>query len=669
MALNSRTYTPESRTSFPFMWMVLKEKFVKEITSVLSNSTKNNYKISNEIFASFSDEELVKFLIENQISNLDVSLLTWSSKERLNRILTWNFPLLEISRLVSWDKLLNVNISWIKQINDIAWQEFCDKVILKFKEILKNQFSKTSQNSHHKWRIVKDDYKNITFETSSDNPLESIFWDIKTKKEIIEIILNDLEKDIEKNAKIILQNQIDNWNIPNSSQANFEKLVWEEIKKTKLVVSKYFDFWVWESIIPENAQDIEKLDAIRQAEISSRPENIKIDTISLKQYSSEEILTNLKKSLDLEQEIIKKFKWKKFSFEWVEYNIVFQNNKKATISTESLRYVRKYPDKIYPKEFSEMLGLYLKSLNSSLDFISPLKDELKNGGNEFELARHIDKQIKSWEISTNFLTHSYKWGLTKTAFFQTIKQKNGVKVFIDIKDMWIDNLVDFNFRAKQIVRLSEDLQNWKIDQKTFETKKAKILLEAWKSVSDKFIEIQRRIQAKYPNAYISFGWDEIYLFIENTNPHITQDLNKTLSNIFSATNQKARIVINTTLKTTDSKRNFAQLEKITKLNKILEETIEKQLTKKWFSLQGNIPENTYIRINENLREKILSWDFHMEDFFAEVKSIIEKKDLIGEKTKQIHLWKTISGIDIYLKKESNNEIEIYLTNNSLWAKK
>lgn len=669
MALNSRTYIPESRTNSQFIWMSFQEKFSREITSVLSHSQKNNYKLPNETLAWFSDEEFIQFLIKKEISELNISLLNWTNKERLNRILTGNFPLLEISRLVSWDKLLNVNISWIKQINDIAGADFCDKVILKFKEILRSQFTKSSKNSTHKWRIVKDDYKNITFETRSENALESIFWEITSKKEIIKIILSALEKDIQNNARNILQNQIQNWHLTFTSQTHFEELITQEVEKTKFVILKYFDFWVWESIIPENAQDLEKLDAIRQAEISSRPENIKNDTISLKKYSSHEILWNLANVLQIETEIIEKFKGKKFSFDQVDYNIVFYKNGKSTLSSEALRYVRKYPDKITPKEFSEMLQLYLKSLNSSLDFISPVKDELKNGWNEFELARHIDGQIKSWTLHTHFLTHSYKWWLTKTAFFESVQGKNGVKVFIDIKDMWIDNLMDFNLRAKQIVKLSQDFQAWKIDQKTFEEKQAKILLESGKSVSDKFIEIQRRIQSQYPNAFISFGGDEIYLFIENIDTQASENLNRSLTHIFSATNQKARIVIDTTQKTLDSRGNFSQLEKITKLNKILEETIEKQLTKKWISLPWNIPENTYIRIHENLRKKLLSSDFHMDDFFAEVKDIIAQKNLIDGGNKQIQLWKTTSGIDIYLKKDSNNEIEIYLTNTHLWAKK
>lgn len=631
--------------------------------------TSQIWKLTNEIISKLNNEELIHYILKNNIEKIDISSLSGNHLARINQILTQNFPLLEISRLVSWDKLVNVNISGIKQINDIAGADFCDKVIWKFKEILKSQFAKSSQNKNHKWRIVKDDYKNITFETNSNNPLQTIFWNTSSKQEIIDYMLTSLEKDIEKNARNILTSQVKKWEISVTSQKHFEELIIQKTSQTKLVILRYFDFWVWESIIPKNAHDIEKLDAIRQAEVSSRAGNIKTDTITLKEYSSNDILSNLKKSLEMEQSIIEKFKWKKFRFEWVDYNIVFYKNGKATLSTEALRYIRKYPDKITPKELSNMLQSYLNNLNSSLDFISPVKDELKNGGNEFEIARQIDKQIKSWVIDTRFLIQSYKWWMTKSAFFKNIEWKTGTKIFIDIKDMWIDNLVDFNLRAKQIVKLSEDLQVWKIDQKTFDAQQRKILLESGKSVSDKFIEIQKRIQTKYPNAFISFWWDEIYLFIENTPHNILTDINTNLTQIFNSTNQKARIVIDPNTKTPDSKRNFAQLEKITKLNKILEEAIEKQLTKKWLNLNGNIPENTYIHIHENIREKILSPGFHMDDFFSEIKSIIEQKDVVGTKTKQLYLWKTSSGIDIHLKKSANNEIEIYLNNSAVWTKK
>lgn len=629
---------------------------------LLKLSKTTEIKLTNEIITKLTDEELIIYILENNIEKLDISLLSWKELARINHLITNNFPLLEISRLIPWDRLININFSWIKQINDIAGTDFCDKVILKFKDILKSQFTKSHGQSEHKWRIIKNDYKNITFETNSNNPLKAIFWETTSKQEIVDYILTSMDRDIEKNARTLLKNQIDKWELIITSQKQFEELVIQKVSQTKLVVLRYFDFWVWESVIPKNAQDIEKLDAIRKAEISSRASIIKQDKIILKEYNTEEIISNLEKAIYMEKSVIEKFRWKKFNFEWINYNVVFENNWNLSLSTELLRYVRKYPEKVKPEELANMVKSYINNLNLSLDFISPVKQELKNWWSEFQNARNIDKEIKSWVIDTKHLTQSYKWWLTKSAFFDQTSNKDWIKVFIDIKDMWIDNLVDFNLRAKQILKLQKDLKSWKIDLKTFEEKQAKIFLEAWKSVSDKFIEIQKRITQKYKDAVMSFGWDEIYLFIPDKKTKTSEEIQSNLTNIFNSTNQKARIVIDSTTKTTNSKENYAKLEKITKLNKILEETIEKQLTKKWITLNWNIPENTYIKINDFVREKLMSDSFNIDDFFKEIKIMIEKQNLIWNWKNDTLLWVTKSWIKVNLKKRPNNEIEIYLNN-------
>lgn len=43
---------------------------------------------------------------------------------------------------------------------------------------------------------------------------------------------------------------------------------------------------------------------------------------------------------------------------------------------------------------------------------------------------------------------SYKWGYTKDAFASATRNKPGIRVSIDIKDMWIDNIFDFNKMSK-----------------------------------------------------------------------------------------------------------------------------------------------------------------------------------------------------------------------------
>lgn len=638
-------------------WIIKSQKFAKPLLKLERMWMKIEH-ITSKI-----DEYIKKFtqinpqrIPEWKTKFIDISWLSWEKLAKINRKITNNFPLVEIGRLVSWEKLINVNIAWVKKINDIAWQEFCDKVLWTFKEILSKKFQNWNKQSTHKWRIVKNDYKNITFVTSSPNPIETIFWNIKTKKEIVEMILKSLETEILENAKKIINAKVANWEIIAISQKHFNVFVQNQVDQTNKVIKDHFNFWVWESIIPKNADDIAKLDSIRVAEISSRADWWKMDNIVLQKLDKNKILHNLQIAIDLEKSIIEKFRWQKFRFDGIDYNVVIEIDWESRISTELLRYMRKYPDKIIPKELASFITKYINTLNNSLDFISPLRGELKIWNADFETAKLIDSQIKSWKIDSKFLTQSYKWWLTKDAFFEEILWKDWTRVFIDIKDMWIDNLVDFNLRAKQILLLEQDFKSWKIDSKTLNEKQRKLFLEAWKSVSDKFIKAQNKIRQKYPDAVFSFWWDEIYLFIPKNN--LKGGLEWNLHQIFESTNQSARVIIDSTNQIHSVSDKYSLLDKMSKINKLFEENIEKQLIQKWLSLEWNIPNNTFLNIDDFILEKFMNKWFDLEKFLSKMKTTLQKQDL----TKNIN-WKEIqAGIKLSIKKMQDNTIIIYLHN-------
>ena len=618
--------------------------------------------IDSQTISKLSDEEIIAYIHKNNIEHIDISKLWSKELARINYIITNNFPLVEISRLIPWEKLININISWIKQINDSVWQEFCDKVISVFKDILKNNFHKTNSWIDYKWRIVKNDYKNITFVTHWEKPLELIFWKITTKDEIIRSILQYLEKDIVQNAKYLLTQQLKKWEISITSQKHFEKLLEQKVNETKEVVQKNFDFGVWEFTIPKDSDTVMKLDSIRKAEISSRVWVQRENSINLKHFDKTELIESISNALDGEKLIIEKYKWQKFTFEWISYNVIYNNNWNFNISTELLRYVRKYPEKIQPKELVDITKTYINNLNQSLDFISPVKWDLLWNNADFLKAKDINTQIQSWILDSSFLKQGFKWWLNKSAFFAETQNTPGIKIFLDIKDMWIDNLVDFNLRAKKIIQLEKDFKSGKIDKKIFEDTQTRLFLEAWKSVSDKFIEIQKRVMKKYPEAKISFGWDEIYLFIPEKKSPSIEEIQWTLNNIMSASNQKARIVIDASMQTWNSKETYSKLEKITKINKILEENIEKQCIQKWQNIHGNIPNNTFVTINNSLREIIMKSNFNIENFLITVKNTLEKEKLTWIWKKDISLWENWKGIKISFIKEKNNTVQIYLHN-------
>ena len=95
---------------------------------------------------------------------------------------------------------------------------------------------------------------------------------------------------------------------------------------------------------------------------------------------------------------------------------------------------------------------------------------------------------------------------------------------------------------------------------------------------------------------------------------------------------------------------------------MVEEAIEKQLTTKGIKLDGNLPDNTYIRINDTVREKIMSNNFNIDEFFKSVQAVIEKQDLIWWNKKEVYVGVVWENIKITLQKKPNSQIEIYLHN-------
>ena len=129
-------------------------------------------------------ENFYHYILRLKAKKIDITNLSSDEKQKINEIITNNFPIVEITRLAPNEDIVNVSFSWVKKINDVAWQDFCDKIIDELKNYLKQNF----KNSKKEWvisRIVKDDYKNLSFVSWSDDILKDIFWDFESKKELI----------------------------------------------------------------------------------------------------------------------------------------------------------------------------------------------------------------------------------------------------------------------------------------------------------------------------------------------------------------------------------------------------------------------------------------------------------------------------------------------------
>lgn len=638
--------------------LITRRDFQEKIVWILQDTQENSYVLVHSFLSELSDAELIEFLIENHITHLDISPLKWEDLERINRILTQNFPLIEILRLVAGENLININISGIKQINDVAGHQFCDHVIFHFKSILKNNLAQNKQK--YTARVVRDDYKNIAFVFDSENPLVSLFWDLTEKKEIIIRLLKGLKNELQEKAKNIIDEEIKSGKIHIFSSQEYEMAISEKKSEIENIIHTFFDFWIGHTIIKNTSSNIDRLTSIKEAEISSRLSKTQKESISLQSYCETDIYKQLETCQSIKSEIISKYRGKKFSFDGVEYNVVIEieGQNSPRLSTELLRYVRKYPKKVKPRELSQSVQAYIDGLNSSLDYISPLRWRLSEDNPDFQYAKNINAQIKNGYLMTQYLYETFKWGLTKEAFLEKNKGKTGIKVYIDIKDMGIENIFDFDFLAEQLLSLREKRQKGKISEKKYETEKKSLFLSAGKTVTDKFIEVQRRIQQLYPNANLRFGGDEIEIFIETENFWDIHGFQENIANVLNAAHQKARIVFDVT-NSNNNTNNYTILERLSSLNKSLEEAIEQHIQTSWN--QGiRIPNFTFLKMDDFVKEMIEREWFSIEELSKKFTQHIKKKDFWQKKKTEWYIWELEPDIHTSIKVHPNGEIEIYI---------
>ncbi len=609
-------------------------------------------KLEEKIISGMNDIELIKFLVESKVKQLDISDLSHDQKARINHVLTQNFPLVEVYRLVSGDSLHTINTAWTKQINEVAGQEFMDKLSDKFKEILRQNIQKNDDKTHQT-RTVQDNYKVSAFVSKDKNFMQRLFtWE--NKDDIIEKVISSLEVEIIQNARKIIEKQIEEWKIHISiNSSEFDKLVADKALETEQTIRKYFDFSYSVEVIPESSDPIARLDTMRKWEISSKPLERTVEIIQ-KTYDEVENMRNLRQVFELEAEIIEEFNWQQFHFRWNPYNIVFNNSWEYWISTELLKYVRKYPEEIEPWSLVSKIKQYFWLLNNSLDYISPIRWKIDAKSEEFVRAREINERFHNWVVDIKDLLETNKWWLTKQAFLETITWKKGHLFSIDIKDMWIENILDFRNLARKLIALEDEFNSWRITKEVCESRKALLYQEAWKAVTDKFIKFQEKIKKKYKEAVYRIGWDEIELFIPNWSETLSQ-ITWNLSDMLESSNLKSRMVSYSFDWTTDVKTATSNLDKMTKVSKLLEEEIWWQLSRE--NRIWNVPNNTQVYV-DGIWEMIMQEWFDFEGLFKQIKKVLSENDLkniSGEKV--IEVW---NQVKMKILKNNNGQLEIYL---------
>lgn len=151
---------------------------------------------------------LSRILGDNKIQTIRFdSRLDTKKKRILANILARNHPLIEVLRLIPGNNVVNVGFSGIKKLNDIYGQNFVDRLLLATKSrILRSvdeyMYGKTGKKPPGNIRLVRDNYKNLTFSMFPDTDVQSVlFYGFISKKSFLDEVIRDMDTDIHSFAK------------------------------------------------------------------------------------------------------------------------------------------------------------------------------------------------------------------------------------------------------------------------------------------------------------------------------------------------------------------------------------------------------------------------------------------------------------------------------------
>lgn len=573
---------PRNNASHFSVW-VESAKVVQKVVAIIWWKTNDTLQIASILWINQHDfrEKIIEIInFDKDIKKIEIPD-NGKTKEVVNSIASENHPLIEVMRLIPGETVTNINFSGIKKLNDNLWQAFTDVLIEKFQEKIKNNFRKNTNVLNEKSRMIRTNYKNLTFSSPAIDA-KKVFFEWKNKKDFTLDLIKELERDIEQISIKLGKSK-------------------DEVAD---LITNNVDFSVWESVLKNPADEKEKLKVFYEAEISSREWLWNPDLIVTK-FDIENIKRHAQNAIEIEKEVLEKFRWIYFTFNDVKYKTVINDiNWNSWINPILLRYVRKYSDAwlINPPELNELVNNYIAELNSRFDFISPSIDLER----DLIIASRINEWIHKWTLYVDDLLYTYKWTLSKDSFFEVTKWKSGMNAFIDIKDMWIDNLYEFKLLWKKLIawELSED-----------------DLLKAWNKVTKKFIDTVNSLKEIYwDKIKISLGWDEIYLFIEWASKDEEKEILENLNKIMNRNHLKSRISHNFNSWSWIKQECFNRLDKLTSLNKRVEEKIESLVIENKMEHILHVPNNISLNIDKWLES------FAINNLNDIINSILQKID-------------------------------------------
>lgn len=239
------------------------------------------------------------------------------------------------------------------------------------------------------------------------------------------------------------------------------------------------------SRVEAGATSEQKLHAFAQAELVSR-DGIAGKDIVAQAFDPERTMRFAREAVRQETEMLLKWKGKTFSIEGVVYPAVTVIGDQRLLHPELLRQVRKNgaETKMASKELAREIHEYIRTLNAGFDFIVPAHDLEKDLLKAAKMSEDFGRGI----IQREALLDNFKGVMTKETFFHATDKKQGMKMFVDIKDMGIQNLQSFQHLSRKVASGKSGPGD---------------LLTAGKEITDSFMHLVRKIKEEHPSAQVS----------------------------------------------------------------------------------------------------------------------------------------------------------------------
>ena len=509
------------------------------------------------------EKMLIDWILKEGILNEDK--LLEEEKQSLLKELAKNYPWFEVfDNLNIGDNFFMTIFTGVKFLNTKYSQNFVDNILNKFKNELNREFKKRDKNI----KIIWDDYKN--FLIKSDLKEEELSQIIKSleyklyesyKEEVLHIKDESIEEIEKENFPMTFF--IWKWKIKKIDKFSKEENIQLSIGQVRLDLekkSKKLPSWLLD------AEEFKK--------------NIEIENMS---YTE----NNCEYTIEGNYLKIKEQKWRPIMIKIIDENWFF--------TKEIITIVRK-------NKIPENLELYQKVKKSSdllisnFEFIFPLWNCVGNI-ERYKKVKNLIKNWKDWkelEVIDKYLDTYYKWFLSPSRFNKIIYNKKWQMYFIDIKEMWMINIIWF---FEEYVKVQKGEITYEQSILNSGSKMTKIFENFLKNI---------RNQLEWKKIYINVWWDEIKLFIEDNYEH--EKIVGIINNSLSEKDVSCRI---TTRKKNEEECIITiseELDKKTNKSKKIEHFL--QIIENRDKIKKYITEVIYIYSDENWEYNLKFWEYN-----------------------------------------------------------